>query len=192
MRDPKFVARDLLGKILVRRLNGHLLEGIIVETEAYYGVDDPASRAKNSMKKYNAPMWGEVGLAFIYNVHNNWMFNVVAHEPNGIGAVLIRAIEPLRGINIMMANRKVHSIINLTNGPGRLTKALKIDKELNCTDLTDDKNPIFISNGRFIDEQRIGRTHRIGVSKDLDIELRFYLKDNPFVSKGRIRSSNQS
>lgn len=192
MRDPKLVARDLLGKILVRRLNGHFLEGVIVETEAYYGVDDPASRARNGMKTYNAPMWGEVGLAFIYNVHNNWMFNIVAHEPNGVGAVLIRAIEPLKGIDIVVANRKVHNIINLTNGPGRLTKALKINKELNCIDLTDNKNLIFISNGKFIDEQSIERSHRIGVSKDLNIELRFYVKDNPFVSKGRIKSSSQS
>ncbi len=181
MRDPKDVALSLLGKILVRKLNDQILEGKIVETEAYYGLDDPASRARNGLKNYNAPMWGMPGLAFIYNVHNNWMLNVVAHKPNCIGAVLIRAIEPLRGIEIMKANRGLSDINKLTNGPGRLTKALKIDKKLNLTDLTKIESPIFIINGPAVHE--VGSSHRIGVRRDLDEKLRFYIKDNPFVSK---------
>jgi len=185
-RDPKIVAANLLGKILVRRISDQLLEGIIVETEAYYGVEDPASRARDGMKRYNMLMWGEVGLAFIYNVHNNWMFNVVTHEPKGVGAVLIRAIEPLNGIETMMANRKTRSIKNLTNGPGRLTRALGINKELNCVDLTNSENPIFISEGKPIDEREICRSHRVGVKRDLDVELRFYIRGNPFVSKTRV------
>ncbi len=184
-RDPKVVALNLLGKILVRRLGVHFLEGVIVETEAYYGIEDPASRAKNGMKKYNAPMWSKPGIAFIYNVHNNWMFNVVAHEPNSVGAVLVRAIEPLKGIVIMKTNRGISDINNLANGPGRLTKALKIGKELNCTDLTKSASPLFITVGKPV--RRIGRSHRIGVKRDLDEKLRFYIKDNPFVSKRKAK-----
>ena len=103
-RDPAVVARDLLGKRLVRVLNGEALEGTIVETEAYYGAEDPASRAFHGRKNYNRLMWGEPGRVFIYNVHRYWMLNVVAHEPDEIGAVLIRAIEPTRGIESMLSN----------------------------------------------------------------------------------------
>ena len=181
MRNPKNAALGLLGKILVRRLSDQILGGIIVETEAYYGLNDPASRAKNGLKNYNAPMWGKPGLAFIYNVHNNWMFNVVAHEFGCVGAVLIRAIEPLKGIEIMKANRGVSDINKLTNGPGKLTKALKIDKRLNLTDLTNIESPVFIVDGVVV--QKIGRSHRIGVKKDLDEKLRFYIEGSPFVSR---------
>ncbi|MEM1544069.1 MAG: DNA-3-methyladenine glycosylase [Candidatus Bathyarchaeia archaeon] len=190
-RNPKTVAIELLGKILVRRLGNAHLKGIIVETEAYYGIDDPASRAREGMKRYNMPMWDTPGLAFIYNVHNNWMLNVVAHEPNSVGAVLIRALEPLSEIELMMANRRVNNIIKLTSGPGRLTRALKIDKELNCVDLTMSEGPLFIVDGEVAHE--IGSSHRIGVRRDLNEELRFYIKGNPFVSvsERRIRPSNQ-
>lgn len=190
-RNPKTVAIELLGKILVRRLGNARLEGIIVETEAYYGMDDPASRAKEGIKRYNIPMWGRPGLAFIYNVHNNWMLNVVAHEIDGVGAVLIRALEPLSGIEIMMANRRVNDIAKLTSGPGRLTKAFKIDKELNCADLTKSESPLLIMDGEAA--RKISRSHRVGVRRDLDEELRFYIEGNPFVSvfKRKIRPSNQ-
>lgn len=182
-RDPRTVAIELLGKILVRRLGNAYLEGVIVETEAYYGMDDPASRARNGMKRYNMLMWGEPGLAFIYNVHNNWMLNAVAHEPNSVGAVLIRALEPIHGIELMMANSRVMSINRLTSGPGRLTRALKISKELNCADLTRSESPLFIARGRVV--QEVCCSYRIGVKRDLDVKLRFYVKGNPFVSRFR-------
>ncbi len=106
-RDPAVVARDLLGKRLLRVLNGEALEGTIVETEAYFGAEDPTSRAFHGRKNYNRLMWGEPGRVFIYNVHKYWMLNVVAHVPDEIGAVLIRAIEPTRGIESMLSNRPV-------------------------------------------------------------------------------------
>lgn len=182
-RDPKAVAIELLGKILVRRLGNARLEGIIVETEAYYGMDDPASRAREGMKRYNMPMWDRPGLAFIYNVHNNWMLNVVAHEADSVGAVLIRALEPLSGIEIMAVNRRVNDITKLASGPGRLTKALKIDKELNRVDLTSSESPLFIMDGEAARE--IGCSHRVGVKRDLDEKLRFYIRGNPFISVPR-------
>ncbi len=180
-RDPETVARGLLGKKLVRIVNGTILEGIIVETEAYYGPNDPASRAFRGMKNYNRLMWDVPGKAFIYNVHKYWMFNVVAHEPKEIGAVLIRALEPLKGIETMSANRGVTDIYILVSGPGRLTKALKIDKSLNNVRVTSKKSGIFIANshGRL----EIETSRRIGVMKDLDKDLRFFIKGNKFVSK---------
>lgn len=92
-RDTETVARDLLGKILVRRLGDELLGGIILETEAYFGADDPASRAFQGKKRYNSVMFGEPGHLFIYNVHKYWMLNFIGHD-NGVGGILIRAIEP--------------------------------------------------------------------------------------------------
>ena len=101
-----------MGKILVRRVNERFLEGIIVETEAYYGSHDPASRAYSGMKTYNRLMWDEPGKIFIYNVHKYWMLNIVTHKPKEIGAVLIRAIEPRKGIEEMFRNRPVKKFIN--------------------------------------------------------------------------------
>ncbi len=180
-RSPEQVAMDLLGKRLVRRIEGARLSGLIVETEAYYGPEDPASRAREGRKNYNRLMWSLPGLAFIYNVHNYWMFNIVAHRDGEAGAVLIRAIEPKEGIEIMKKNRKVEDIIQLTNGPGKLTRALRIDKSLNGTDVTDERSEIFIADreGRF----EVASSHRIGVKRDLNRELRFYIKGNRFVSR---------
>ena len=180
-RNPRIVAKELLGKILVRKIGPKKLSGIIVETEAYFGTKDPASRAYHGLKLYNKLMWGEPGRVFIYNVHKYWMFNLVAHEPNKIGAVLIRAIQPLEGIEMMKANRKTDSLKNLTNGPGRLTQALKIDKSLNDVDATSSQSPVFLVYANY--KPKIGKSHRIGVKKDLREKLRFFIKDNPFVSK---------
>lgn len=180
-RDPEAVAKELLGKKLVRRLGDEVLEGIIVETEAYYGLEDPASRAYHGQKIYNKLMWGEPGKAFIYNVHNNWMFNIIAHEPDMIGAVLIRAIEPKKGIEVMRKNRKIENVFELTSGPGKLTKALKIDKALNGIFVTSKKSEVFVADNEMNFE--IESSHRIGVRKDLERKLRFFMKGNRFVSK---------
>jgi DNA-3-methyladenine glycosylase len=180
-REPETVSKELLGKKLIRRLSETFLEGIIVETEAYYGTDDPASRAYHGVKNYNELMWGEPGRAFIYNVHNNWMFNVVAHKPNQVGAVLIRAVQPTRGVDLMEKNRKVENLLDLTSGPGKLTKAFGIDKSLLGVPVTSQRNEVFIMNSRM--ELEIGSSHRIGVRKDLQRNLRFFIKGNSFVSK---------
>ena len=181
-RNPEVVAKDLLGKIIVRRLDDNILSGMIVETEAYYGPGDPASRAYDGMKNFNRLMWLDPGVAFIYNVHKYWMFNVVAHEPGGVGAVLIRAVEPIDGVEIMMKNRGVYDeMIELTSGPGRFTVAFKIDKSLNGTNLTSAENPIYITDNKV--QFEIKSSKRIGVRADLDRDLRFYIKGNKFVSK---------
>ena len=180
-RDPEVVARELLGKRLVRRLEKNLMEEIIVETEAYYGLDDPASRAYGGVKNYNRLMWSEAGRAFIYNVHKYWMFNIVAHEPKQIGAVLIRALEPTKVIEVMKRNRPVKGEFDLTNGPGKLTTALKIDKSLNGIPVTAPESEIVITDSKM--EFEIGSSYRIGVNKDLDRKLRFFIKGDRFVSR---------
>jgi DNA-3-methyladenine glycosylase len=180
-RDPAVVAQGLLGKRLVRVLNGEALEGTIVETEAYYGAEDPASRAFHGRKNYNRLMWGEPGRVFIYNVHKYWMLNVVAHDPDEIGAVLIRAIEPTRGIESMLSNRPVKEPRALTSGPGKLTLALGIDKGSHGTSVLSPGSEIRIWDAA--SDPVIGTSRRIGVTRDLDRDLRFYVEGNPYVSR---------
>ncbi len=181
MRRPDIVARDLLGKKIVRVLNGERLEGIVVETEAYHGQMDPASRAFHGRKNYNKMMWNEPGHLFIYNVHKYWMLNVVAHDLGGVGGVLFRAIEPVKGIKTMERLRPIDDEKELTNGPGKLSIALGISKELNGFPVTDPGSPVQILDAPYTVE--ICTSHRIGVKRDLPEKLRFYIKGNLFVSR---------
>ncbi len=180
-RDPAKVAELLLGKVLVRRFRGSLKKGLVVETEAYYGTEDPASRLRLGSPKYcEELMCGEVGKAFIYNVHNNWLLNIVAHPRKECGAVLIRALQPLWKV-------KNSSKTLPTNGPGKLCKALRITKALNGVDVCSSNSPLFLCEedvlkqacGRF----KVARSFRIGVSRDLNVPLRFFVKGNEFVSR---------
>ena len=180
-RDPAEVARSLLGKTLVRRLGGDRLEGIIVETEAYYGEGDPASRAYKGVKNYNEVMWGEPGRLFVYNVHKYWMLNFVAHKPGEVGGVLVRAIEPTAGLERMMDNRPVERVAELTSGPGRLSMALAIDKSLNGLTVTDDACLVHVLHS--CSEPEFTSSHRVGVTRDLPERLRFYVKGNRHVSR---------
>jgi DNA-3-methyladenine glycosylase len=133
------------------------------------------------MKNYNRSMWGDPGRAFIYNVHRYWMFNVVAHKPEEVGAVLIRALEPRRGMETMRRNRAVENLHELASGPGKLTLALRIDRDVSGVPVTSPEGEIFITDGEVGFE--IGRSHRIGVRKDLERKLRFFIRGNKFVSR---------
>ncbi|MEM1566850.1 MAG: DNA-3-methyladenine glycosylase [Candidatus Bathyarchaeia archaeon] len=181
-RDPATVAKELLGKVLVRRLANQVLSGKIVETEAYYGKDDPASKAYKGRKTFNEPMFREAGRTFIYMVHGKWLLNIVAHPKGEVGAVLIRALEPIQGVEIMKKNRKTSNVKELANGPGKLTKALAITKELNGVDVTDKESALIITEGGK-EGFDVCASHRIGVKADLPQDLRFYIKGNLFVSK---------
>ncbi len=180
--DPARVARALLGKILVRTLDRDCLSGKIVETEAYYGEDDPASRAYKGKMQFNALMYAEPGRTFIYMVHGNWLLNIVAHRTGKVGAVLLRAVEPIHGINVMKKNRGLDNLHRLTSGPGKLTKALAITNELNGLFVTERTSELAVTEG---EERRIesSSSHRIGVRRDLPRKLRFFIKENKFVSK---------
>ena len=165
-RDPRDVAIDLLGMVLVRELGDRTLKAKIVETEAYYGPDDPASRARNGKKRYNAPMFDGAGRLFVYNVHKYWMLNFTTRP---VSAVLVRAAEPLN----FEAN---------TQGPGRLSMELKIGKELSGKELGKESG-VWVEPGE--KPERIAASYRIGVSSDLPEPLRFFDLDSRWVSASR-------
>ncbi len=181
-RDTAEVAQRLLGKILIHRSPEGVTSGRIVETEAYYGKNDPASRASRKRTKLNWLMWERGGLTFVYMVHNHWLFNVTTERERVPGAVLIRALEPLDGIELMKRRRKTDDELNLASGPGKLTQAMGITREHHGLDLTDPESVIVITNGENKPIE-IASSHRIGVTKDLKRKLRFYVRGNLYVSR---------
>jgi DNA-3-methyladenine glycosylase len=180
LQKCKIVARELIGKIMVRIKNKNVYAGIIVETEAYLGKNDPASHSYRGKTMRNEVMFGDGGLAYVYFTYgNHYCVNVVT-EAEGIGnAVLIRAVEPVYGVERMKKNRGVNDIYNLASGPGKLTQAFEIDKSLNGADLTGDE--IFIVENE-IKYNNILRSGRVGITKNTEKKLRFYSSQNPFVS----------
>jgi DNA-3-methyladenine glycosylase len=125
-------------------------------------------------------MWDEPGRLFVYNVHKFWMLNVVAHEQGGVGGVLFRAIEPTAGVDGMLRRRPIEDVRELTNGPGKLGIALGVKRELNGSPVTDAGSPVHILDTPLV--PKCLTSHRIGVTRDLPEELRFYVPGNPYVS----------
>ncbi len=214
-RRVEAVARDLLGKLLIRATAAGLTAGRIVEAEAYLAADDPACHACNGRTRRNASMFGPPGHAYVYSIHSRWCLNTVTEPAGTPSAVLIRAIEPLAGINLMTRRRltiqrrraraKSHAadssaaappprlgrahlpLRDLARGPARLCEALVIDRRLDGWDLT---------RGRLLwiaapaaeqshDAASVICTPRIGVTSAHDLPLRFCLADCPFVSGTR-------
>ena len=181
-RDTATVAKGLLGKVLVHRTSEGVTSGKIVEVEAYYGRGDPASRASRRKTKLNELMWGRGGKAFIYMVHALWLFNVTTEREGVPGGVLVRALEPLEGLEIMKRRRGTTDERDLTSGPGKLTQAMAITNKLHGLDLTGPSSELVILGGK-PEPIEIASSHRIGVSADLPRKLRFYIRGNPYVSK---------
>ncbi len=182
LRPTLTVARDLLGKILVRRLGDDVLAGRIVEVEAYLGAHDPASHAHKGPTDRNRVMFAEGGHLYVYFTYGmHYCANVVT-EDEGVGhACLIRALEPLAGIDVMRARRKVKRDVDLTNGPAKLCAAYAIDRSCNGTDLLGDE--IFLCDAPRLETARIGTSRRIGISKATTKLWRFFEKGNAFVSR---------
>jgi DNA-3-methyladenine glycosylase len=181
--DTVSLARYLIGKIVVRELPEGVVSGRIVETEAYV-VGDAAGHAYRGMTRRNRSLFLERGHAYVYLAYgSSYMLNVSSETP-GIGAgVLIRALEPLEGIPIMRLNRGVERLRDLARGPGRLSAALRVDRRLDGLDLCREDS---LWLGRDDHEPgEIGRSVRIGIARDVDRLLRFYLRDSPFVSGPR-------
>jgi DNA-3-methyladenine glycosylase len=180
--ETSTVARKLLGKKLVRVMPTaqapQQLVGIITETEAYGGSEDPASHAYNGRKPRSSIMFGVRGVCYIYFVYGMYhCTNVVAYSrKNDAGAVLIRSIFPIEGIRSMMKNRKINKFRDLANGPGKLSMALLIDKSLNGVDLTDSNSFLNIQDG--IESLRVQCTPRIGVALGKEVKWRFVLLDD--------------
>lgn len=181
-RDTKRVAEDLLGKFLIHKSNGEVTGGRIVETEAYYGQKDPASRATKKTK-ISEIMWGQAGFSLVYMVHANWLFNVTTEEKGVPGAVLIRALEPRKGIEVMKRHRRKENIKELTSGPGKLTQALNITKKDHGIDLTKSEDISMMKIEKSTSKIDIGKSHRIGVSEDLNQKLRFFVEGCEHVSQ---------
>jgi len=180
-KNPKEVAKNLLGKILVHETEEGTVKGRIVETEAYYGEKDPGSHAYRGKTKRTEIMWGKPGIAYVYFTYGkHYLFNVVANREGEAGAVLIRAVEPLEGISLMQKRRGKKEIKGLTNGPAKLTQSFKIDINKNGIDLT--KGNFRIEEGEEKDFN-IVCCKRIGIKRGKEKALRFYIQDNEFVSK---------
>lgn len=188
------VAKDLLGKNLVHYINGERLVGKIVEVEAYIGAIDKAAHSyNNKITERTKVMFGPPGYAYVYLIYGMYnCMNVVTQMEGEAAAVLIRAVEPIEGINIMAHNRYGKSmeeltkkqIINLTSGPGKLCMAMDITKLNNSMDLCGDTLWIEDSNENNVFE--VVTTTRVNIDyaeEAIDFPWRFYIKDNPFISK---------
>lgn len=173
------VAPKLLGAYLVRELDGQQLVGKIVETEAY-DQQDAASHSYKGRTPRTDIMFGAAGYLYVYFTYGmHYCCNVVTGKAGEGSAVLIRALEPLEGIEIMKQNRRGRT--ELTNGPAKLCHALKIDHKLNGHSLA--SSPFRLSAGQKIRPEQIIKTTRIGITRDTHRPWRFYIKDNSFVSK---------
>ncbi len=167
-KDTVAVAKNLLGKKIIRKIGRNEISGIITETEAYRHKDDPASHAFRKITDRNKIMFGEVGSAYVYFTYGmHFCFNIVAREPRkaAAGAVLIRAIEPVKGVKIMQKNREMQDLKNLVNGPAKLAQALNITKKHYGLDVTK-KSELYITKG--IKSQKIIASPRIGITKAAD------------------------
>jgi DNA-3-methyladenine glycosylase len=196
-RPTEVVAKDLVGKKLVRTIRNNKkhfrLAGIIVETEAYGYSDDLASHAYLGPTDRNKVMFGNVGRAYVYFTYgNHFCLNVSARRSKvEAGAVLIRGIEPVEGVELMRQFRPVDDIFSLTSGPGKLTQALNITSSLNGTDMTNPESEIYVESGKR--PKGIVTTPRIGITRAMDKEWRFVDPSSPFISrKFQIKSSSLS
>jgi DNA-3-methyladenine glycosylase len=173
------VAKQLLGKVLKVETFEGIASGIIVETEAYLH-NDPAAHSFRGPNLKNASLFKQAGTVYIYFTYGMYYCFNVATNIEGIGeGVLIRAIEPIQGLSLMKKRRGIDDLKNLTNGPAKLVIALGIKKDMNGTTIGE-QIKIENSDSKGFD---IVETVRVGISKAQEEKLRFYIKDNPYVSK---------
>lgn len=184
--DVEKLAQNLLGKVLVTNINNLLTSGLIVETEAYSYREKGCHAYNNLRTARTEVMFAAGGLTYVYlcyGIHH--LFNIVTNKKDKAEAVLVRALQPLDGQPTMMKRFKVNSINRITSGPGKLTKALGIDRNLNAKVLTGDE--IWIEDtGTKIAKHQIVAAKRIGIDyagKDAELKWRFYVRDNPWISR---------
>ena len=195
-RDPVTVARDLLGKLLIRREGRTLLAGRIVENEAYLGQEDPAAHAYSGRTPRNFVLFGPPGHAYVYFIYGNHYCLNVSCMPEGYGeGVLFRAMQPVFGLSQMAKARgivlppspRVAQLKLISSGPGRMSEALGITRlRDNDTDLTSPDSGLWLADDDFR-PKRIIATPRIGITKAADRPLRFAIADDPYVS-GKLKA----
>ncbi len=184
-KDVTRIAKGLLGKELFTVVNGHRTSGLIVETEAYSYRERGCHAFNNKLTERNKVMFEEGGIAYVYlcyGIHN--LFNIVTNEKGKADAVLIRALQPRLGTVHMLKRMKVDKLKRITSGPGKLTKAMGIDRKWNGVSLTN--SDLWIEEGVKVQSTQIMAATRIGIDyagQDAMLPWRFYLKDNEWVSK---------
>jgi DNA-3-methyladenine glycosylase len=190
-RDPRTVSREVLGKVLVRKNRRNPLVARIVEVEAYLGADDAAAHAASGRTARNAVLFGPPGHAYIYFIYGNHYCLNVSCMPDGIpGCILVRALEPLEGMDEMATLRGItldgtKNLKLLTRGPGRLAEAFGITREQdNGKDLTSAKSDLYIADDG-APPPEVAITKRIGITKSADLPLRYIIAGNKFVSGPR-------
>ena len=191
-RNPRRVARELLGKVLIRQDSGRRLTARIVEVEAYLGANDPASHSARGQTPRNTVLFGPPGYAYIYFIYgNHYCLNVSCNPDGKAGGVLFRGLEPISGVNEMALARDIEirgpkDLPKLTSGPGRLAEAFGITRERdNGCDLTSTRSSLWIGD----DGQRAGKiqiTPRVGITKAEHELLRYFIRGNRFVSGPRL------
>jgi len=188
IRPVLVVAKDLLGKVLIKKDGNRVIAARIIEVEAYDGKVDKASHSFNGKTKRNEVMFNEGGYFYVYFTYGaHFCCNVVTGKRNNGEAVLIRAVEPLLGINKMIENRfgralkSEKEIYNLTSGPGKVCKAFGFNKEYSGMDLTNSN--VFIVNQPKLKKNMIGVSKRIGITKSVSLPWRFFEVGNPYLSK---------
>lgn len=191
-RDPREAARELLGKLIVRKQGKHSLAGRIVEVEAYLGNGDAAAHAAAGRTQRNAVLWGPSGHAYIYFIYGiHYCLNISCLPDGEAGCILIRALEPVAGIKEMAKARglhdfhagSVHDLRNLLSGPGRLCQALGITRPRdNGKDLLSRNSDLQVLQDG-LQTGEIAVTPRIGITKSAEMPLRFAIKGNRFVSR---------
>lgn len=175
-------ARDLIGTVLESTVGGRTVSGVIVETEAYDGPDDPASHAATVQgpTARNRVMFGPPGFAYVYRSYGvHWCMNVVTGEEGRASAVLLRGLEPIEGGELMTERRAGRT--PLAAGPGRLCQALGITEVLYGHDLR--ATPLVLRSGWRVEDDRIGVSGRVGISQAAERPYRFYLRGSPGVSR---------
>ena len=185
-RETEIVARELLGTVLECDTGQGIASGIIVETEAYLGEHDLACHAAAGRTTRTEHLYGAPGISYVYFIYGMyWCFNAVTREAGLPSTVLVRALEPLYGIALMHKRRpRIKSDVDLTNGPGKLCTALGITGQMTGKPLQ--RRPLVIREGEPVDDNQVEVTARIGITKSADWPLRWIIRGNRYVSRGRI------
>lgn len=185
-RETEVVARELLGTVLECETEDGVASGIIVETEAYVGEHDLACHAAAGRTARTEPLYGPPGIAYVYFIYGMyWCVNAVTRSSGLPSAVLVRALEPLDGMALMHKRRpRAKNTIDLANGPGKLCTALGITGSMNGRPLQ--RRPLVIRAGEQLPDDKVEITTRIGITRCADWPLRWIVRENRFVSKGKL------
>lgn len=185
-RETEIVAREMLGTVLECETDDGIASGIVVETEAYLGEHDLACHAAAGRTVRTEALYGPPGTSYVYFIYGMyWCFNAVTRAEGLPSAVLVRALEPLDGIALMHKRRpRIRNAVDLTNGPGKLCTALGIVGSMSGKGLQ--RNPLVIREGEPVPDEKVEVTTRIGITRSADWPLRWLVRGNHFVSRGRV------